>query len=547
MAQYALPPGAVRRRTVFGLLDADGWKWASIKALFWFLLVIFLQGYVPDRAYYLTVSPTVDLGFNAISPVNLCPAENDRGDRKMPCPVPAGAILPWDASPSELALPEGRSGALTFNSGSTLYLIGGETGSVGTTASVITTDVSEDGNLSIWTDAPALPSHRSHATVLNLSGVPYVIGGRDRLGQPTQTVYVGTIEQGKLTGWTEFDRPVAASALERRGWHLNGRRAVHLRRPHARWPVGQGLVSAQDASGKPGQWVEQTQLVMPEPRAEATAANTGASVYILGGVGPKGVTNLVYYLGLDTKGLPVVNAKTEQPYGWGLSVNQSASAALPEPRAGATTFVNSGAIWVMGGRGFDDKVTNTAWWAVPNSADGTISAGRPRRIDLLEPRTGASVAAVGSHVFVIGGANDTGRLSSSLRASLAPQSPYFRLGLFGVTVPALSIKGEIGQQLGYIVAGSAALGNLVLLIIIGWMYSHKPETFRFFRFVTRGRFRPPPRTTTRPSPRSARSAADAHRSRWWSRAARRCRPRPTASTARLAGRMRARESRSSPW
>ena len=70
MAQYALPPGAVRRRTVFGLLDADGWGWASLKATFWFLLIIFLLGYVPDRAYYLVVSPTIDLGYNAISIIN---------------------------------------------------------------------------------------------------------------------------------------------------------------------------------------------------------------------------------------------------------------------------------------------------------------------------------------------------------------------------------------------------------------------------------------------------------------------------------------------
>lgn len=493
MAQYALPPGAVRRRTVFGLLDADSWKWATIKATFWFLLAIFLLGYVPDRAYYLTVSPTVDLGFNAISPINLCPAENDRGDRKMPCPVPAGAILPWDASPPELALPEGRTGALVYSSGSTLYLIGGETAS-GTTPSVISTDVSEDGNLSIWTDAPPLPGPRSHATALNLAGVPYVIGGLDRIGRPTHTVYVGKIEQGKLTGWTEstdLALPVALSdavgTSTAGGLYLFGGRTADGLSDKV-W------FNALDATtSKLGQWVEQTQLVMPEPRAEATAANTGASVYILGGVGPNGVTNLVYYLGLDTKGLPAVNAKTQQPSGWGLSVNQSASAALPEPRAGATTFVNSGAIWVLGGRGFDNKVTSTAWWAVPNSADGTISKwSELDPTDLLEPRTAASVAAVGSHAFVIGGSNDTGLLNSSLRADLAPRSPYFRLGLFGVTIPALSIKGEIGQQLGYIVAGSASLGDLVLLIIIGWMYSHKPETFRFFRFVTRGRFRPPP-------------------------------------------------------
>ena len=88
MAQYALPPGAVRRRAVFGLLDADGWTWATIKATFWFVFIIFVLGYVPDRAYYFTVSPTIDLGFNAISPINLCPADN----QTLPCPAPAGAV-----------------------------------------------------------------------------------------------------------------------------------------------------------------------------------------------------------------------------------------------------------------------------------------------------------------------------------------------------------------------------------------------------------------------------------------------------------------------
>ena len=32
----------------------------------------------------------------------------------------------------------------------------------------------------------------------------------------------------------------------------------------------------------------------------------------------------------------------------------------------------------------------------------------------------------------------------------------------------------------------------VILVIIGWMYSHRRETFRFFQWITRGRFRAPP-------------------------------------------------------
>jgi len=493
MAQHALPPGAVRRRTAFGLLDADGWWWAAIKATFWFLLIIFVLGYVPDRAYYLTVSPTVDLGFNAISPINLCPAENDRGARKLPCPALPGSIIPWDASPPELALPEGRTGALVFTSGSTMYLIGGET-AAGATDSVVSTVVRDDGNLSLWEAAPALPAPRTHATILNNAGVPYVIGGLDAAGLPTQTVYQGTVDEGKLTGWTEstvLALPVALSDA------VGTSTAAGLYLFGGRTPDGLSdkvWFSALDAtSSKLTAWTELTELVLPQARAEATAANTGASVYILGGVGPGGTTNLVYYLGLDTKGHPAVNTKTERPFGWGVSVEQSASAALPEPRAGATTFVNSGAIWVLGGRGPDQKVTNTAYWAVPNSADGTISRWTQlEATNLLEPRAGAAAAPIGQHVFVTGGSNDTGLLATSLRADLAPRTPYFRLGLFGLTIPALSIKGEIGQQLGYIVAGSAALGDLFILIGIGWMYSHKPETFRFFRFITRGRFRPPP-------------------------------------------------------
>ena len=63
-------------------------------------------GYIPDRAYYFVVSRTIDLGILGWSPVNLCPPENGPD---MPCPVPAGAVLPWQASPAEAALPQPRT------------------------------------------------------------------------------------------------------------------------------------------------------------------------------------------------------------------------------------------------------------------------------------------------------------------------------------------------------------------------------------------------------------------------------------------------------
>ena len=98
----ALQPGVPRRRrALFGLLDADGWGWAFVKAFFWFIVIIFLLGYIPDRAYYFTVNQTLDLGILAWSPVNLCPPTN----KNLPCPPPFGAVVPWEESPQHILLP----------------------------------------------------------------------------------------------------------------------------------------------------------------------------------------------------------------------------------------------------------------------------------------------------------------------------------------------------------------------------------------------------------------------------------------------------------
>ena len=91
-----------RRRVLFGLLDGDGWSWASLKAAFWFVAIIFLLGYIPDRAYYFTVFSTIDLGINVVSPINLCPPEN----KDLPCPGAGGRRRAVGrVAPPELALP----------------------------------------------------------------------------------------------------------------------------------------------------------------------------------------------------------------------------------------------------------------------------------------------------------------------------------------------------------------------------------------------------------------------------------------------------------
>jgi len=488
MAEYALPPGAVKRRAVFGLLDADGWAWATIKATFWFVFIIFVLGYVPDRAYYFTVSPTVDLGFNAISPVNMCPSTNET----LPCPAPVGAVIPWQSNPTELSLPTGTTAAGTFSSGTNLYLIGGSSGGQAT-ANVLATTV-QDGNLAPWTQGPALPDARSGAVVLTLSGVPYVVGGSDASGQLTATVFKGTVNQGSLTGWEDAGINLPVPLTDASGVATAASLYVFGGRTTGDQIVATTYISVlPTGQTKLGPWTELTQLPLPEARAGAAAVGSGISVFVMGGQGPSGVTNSVFYLGLDSKGNPVAGSDG-RPIGWGVSVNQSASAALPEARQHATAMGNGGAVYVIGGTDADGKTTATNFWTVPNASNGLISGWTMLdATNLPQPQSQSAAAISGSAAFLIGGSDaNGGDLNTILRANLAPAPPFFRLGAFGVTVPALSIKGEIGQQLGYIVAGGAGGGGLVFLIVLGWMFSHRRESFRFFQWISRGRFKAPP-------------------------------------------------------
>ncbi|CAN5862325.1 hypothetical protein BH24CHL6_BH24CHL6_09160 [soil metagenome] len=489
MAQRALPAGAVRRRTVFGLLDADGWTWASIKATFWFLLIIFLLGYLPDRAYYFTVSPTIDVGFNAISPINLCPAEN----RLSTCPAPAGAMVPWQESPPELALPEPRAEAGVYSSGESVYLIGGRTAE-GATSSVLSTLVAE-GNLSPWEEGPALPEARSDAAVINITGVPYVIGGRDEDGSPTDTVFRGTVEEGLLTGWEQVDDLALPQPLAELSGVATINGAYVFGGRDAEDALSDAVYHAEFDTATPPQlqpWQERTQLPLPEPRADATALVIGNFIYVLGGEGPEGPSNLVFMLGIDFDAQPQVDTRTGQPFGWGVSVGPAEAFAIPEARTRHASFTNAGAIYVLGGEGPDGALHERNLWAVPDTVTGTIPEWRRLgETDLLAARLDATVLAIAGHGFVIGGETAEGLSDGLERADLAPQPPFFRLGLFGATVPGLGITGNVGQELGWLAAAGIATGNFVLMILVGWAYSHPRQTQHLIERVSRGRIRAP--------------------------------------------------------
>ena len=115
-------------------------------------------------------------------------------------------------------------------------------------------------------------------------------------------------------------------------------------------------------------------------------------------------------------------------------------------------------------------------WATPD-ADGVIPRGTTcRRPDLGEGLEGA----VGVRRRAPTPSSSAGRPPSGLtagvaRTNLAPQEPFFQLGLLGATVPALKLDGEIGQQIGYLNAATVGAVNFILLILVGWGFNHKEK------------------------------------------------------------------------
>ena len=489
MAAQALGPDTtiVRRRAFFGLLDAGGWAWATLKAAFWFVVIIILMAYIPDRALYATVQPTIEIGvplqtFNKslnVTPVNFCPPSNET----LPCPAPVGAVLPWQPNPPELALPQPRTDAAIVAAGLQTLLVGGSDGAAAQ-ESVFATVIRQDGNIDGWTVGPPLPAPRAGASAVFFAGTAYVIGGRDAGGQPTDTVFAGTPDAGTgtITSWAAVDelklpapRADAAAVVSGDGIFVVGGRDANG--PVA--SVWQAPFKKETGALEP--WRENP--AMPSARAGATAVLLGTHLFVYGGEGDTGpLTEVLRGAVGFVEGDPV-----QVVTGWETPTEAAAATSnLPAAHAGAMGFVSNGILYSAGGTGSDGVL----YWTIPD-AEGNLTGWKtqaqsnlPADLDLAD---GAPIVS-GSHAFLVGGTAAAVPTTGIARAGLAPPQPFFQVGLFYVTLPALGIQGEVGQQLSYLVAAGVATTNFVLLFLIGYAYNHKAQTRALWERVrNRGR------------------------------------------------------------
>jgi hypothetical protein len=492
MAQQALSAGTTRKRALFGLLDADGWGWASIKAAFWFVMIIMLLGYLPDRAYYFTVFSTIDIGLNPqtppasyVTPINLCPAENGG----MPCPVPGGAVLPWEPSPERISLPAGRTDGSAIQLGTKLLYIGGSDGQKAV-SDVFVAEIVDGSTFDTWQPGPALPEGRSNAAAIFSGGSIYLIGGLGPDGKPQTTVWSLTPDSttGAFTEWKTVDkvaleegRAGAAVVAAPDGLLLVGG-------ANADGPTTTVWKSSFDTSGALTAWKANQELL--QPRTDASASLIGDYLWVYGGSDASGPTATVQRGTLETPTAPAGSppgtaADPSFISSWAVAEGET---NLPVARTDAAGFTANGSLYLVGGSD-GSAPKGEVYWAIP-TAQGVI----PRwehlsQMDLpAQGLTGGAAVVSGATAFVIAGQTDSGLLGSAVRSNLAPAKPFFQLGPLGATIPALQIEGEIGQQLGYLNAAGVGTVDFILLLLVGWAFAHKARARAII-----GRFRRHPR------------------------------------------------------
>jgi hypothetical protein len=483
MAQTALPAPrhvTARRRAFFGLFEADGWSWAIVKALFWFVLIIVLLGYIPDRAYYFTVQKTVDIGLLAWSPVNLCPPEN----QTLPCPAPGGATLPWQPGAPDVNLPAPRTDGAAGVVGSTFLYAGGSDGAQAVADTYFTKAVAGD-NWDHWQAGPALPEARRDAAAVVLGNTLYVIGGYGPDGNPTSTVYGLTVaNDGTLGQWATEDKlalpePRAGSsavAVSDGVVVLGGTSTAD-----ATGATRSVWKSMTDTSGKLQAWKDQSPMF--EENVDGYAAHVGDVIFVIGGRNAKGEVVATVQQG-HVGGLKATTADPNAIVDpWAVSAQTN----LPGPRTNMSGFTANGVLYVQGGSDGVNPRTE-ALWATPDAGGVIAEWHHLAQTDLGDGIEGAQGMAAGSHAFLVGGNTwHSGITAGAARTNLAPQPPFFQLGILGATVPALKLDGEIGQQIGYLNAATVGAVNFVLLLLVGYAFNHKEQTRALFARLRRRR------------------------------------------------------------
>jgi hypothetical protein len=187
---------------------------------------------------------------------------------------------------------------------------------------------------------------------------------------------------------------------------------------------------------------------------DATAAIAGSYLWVYGGTTADGKPTGTVQRGQFGTGTSATNVVQ-----FGV---RAGNINLPQPRTNIDGFAANGNLYAVGG---SDGATpkRELYWGVP-TIDGDIPEWKHLVVSDLPPEgnAGGAPMILGPNAIIVGGQTTEGVTTDSIRANIAPEAPFFQLGLFGATVPALKIDGEIGQQLGYLNANTVGIVDFAI-------------------------------------------------------------------------------------
>ena len=421
----------------------------------WLVIIILMLGYIPDRAYYFTVNRTLQLGLLVWSPINSARTRTRRCRVRRHSAHSCPGMSRRRSWRSRQARTDGRAVQL----GTKILYIGGSGRDDGP-VDVYVAQTSGTGNFDKWADGPALPEPRSDAAMTQVSGTVYVIGGFDADGAPTTSVYSidARPRDGRPRCMEGTDGPARSPNPAPEPWRCRPRTASSS--SAARAPTVPSSTTFKSTFDKARQAREMG--VPGTPRSAAgrrprrRSSVTSSAIY--GGhddAGPVGAVQRGSIGLAAAEGLPD-NPDEGKVVKWDIdnAWNLPGARTMPPATPRTATLLPDG--W----RPTTDGPRTEVYWAIPNN-DGTIPEWKHlAQSDLPYGLTGGSALLTGPNAVLVGGETADGVLQTSLRANTAPQAPFFQLGPFGATVPALKIDGEIGQQLGYLNAAGAGTRRL---------------------------------------------------------------------------------------
>jgi N-acetylneuraminic acid mutarotase len=261
------------------------------------------------------------------------------------------------------------------------------------------------GDLSPWQTANSLSGTETSSTSVVYNGYVYEIGGEYN-GQSTNKVYYASLNtDGSVGSWQTASNSLPASLEAATSVVYNGYVYV-MGGESTNGSLSTVYYASLNADGSVGSW-QTASNSLPASLGGATSVVYNGYVYVMGGEDASSKVSSVYYAKLNSNG--------------SVGTWQTSSSSLPDQISGATTVVNEGYVYVLGGEDNNYNIVTSIYYASLN-ADGSVSTWQTASNNTIDPVAFATAVTSNGYIYVMGGYDNNNDRSAVYYSKI--DSPY---------------------------------------------------------------------------------------------------------------------------